>query len=60
MLGRIGPGAGNGPAGKKFLGRGVKKKKKEMGWAEREIEEERFSIFQNDSNTFNLNSNSKI
>ena len=39
---------------------GVKKKKKEMGWAEREIEEERFSIFQNDSNTFKINSNSKI
>ena len=55
-------GAGSGPAGKEFLCRGVKKKEKETGWAglkERE-KEKGFSIFQNDSNTFNLNSNSKI
>ena len=45
MLGQIGPGAGNGPVGKEFLGRGVKKKKKEMGWAEREGERERIFHF---------------
>ena len=47
--------------GKEFLGRGMKKKKAEMGWAERVGEREKdFHFFPNDSNTFNLNSNSKI
>jgi hypothetical protein len=37
------------------------KEKKDMGWAEKDLgERKKFSIFQNDSNIFNLNSNSKI
>ena len=35
---------GNGPAGKKLLGCGVKKKKAEMGWAERGLGERKKSF----------------
>ena len=58
----LGQETGNGPAWEKKWAAGERRKKKKRDWAglEREIEEERFSIFQNDSNTFNLNSNSKI
>ena len=55
---RLGQGRGNGPAGRKLRG---EKEKKDMGWAEKDLgERKKFSIFQNDSNIFNLNSNSKI
>ena len=64
-LGRNGPGAGKRAgrerAGEEFSGPRREKKKGRMGWAERvRGKKKRFSIFQNDSNTFNLNSNSKI
>ena len=59
-LGRNGPGAGK-RAGEEFSGPRREKKKGRMGWAERvRGKKKRFSIFQNDSNTFKLNSNSKI
>ena len=59
-LGWIGPGAGSGPAGKKLLGCGVKKKRQRWAGLKEWEKEKRFSIFQKDSNTFKLNSNSKI
>ena len=54
MLGRIGPGAGSGPAGKEFLGRGVKKKEKGMGWAEREGEREKVLHFSETVQTLSI------
>ena len=65
MARRIGPGAGKRAggerAGEEFSGPRREKKKGRMGWAERvRGKKKRFSIFQNDSNTSKLNSNSKI
>jgi len=45
VLDRTGPGGGERAGGKEFLGRGVKEKKKKMGWAEREGERERIFHF---------------
>ena len=73
-LGRLGPRNGaNGLAGRKGWGagwaktkeNGPRKRRKEekgkVGRAERGLgERKKFSIFQNDSNSFKLNSNSKI
>ena len=55
-------GKGKRAGGGGFWAAGNEKEKgRGMGWAGKGLgEREEFSIFQNDSNTFNLNSNSKI
>ena len=62
-MGSLGRGRGERAGGIGFLGRGKGRGKRRAGpvWAENELGGKKgFSIFEkNDSNTFNLNSNSK-